>query len=144
SGETEGEPRLRKTSHIVIKFRVVGERQKGSNGSEMKCREVEDVLVTSNTRGTGNLTASVRAHIEGCKSCQEFARIVELPSADAQIDSSQIDRLQKMIVGDLQPVRPLLPSWVFLLAFALIFVGLSYLGVLYLGPYGWFVLMPGQ
>ena len=110
----------------------------------MKCRDVEDVLATSNTRGTGNLMPSVRAHIEECKSCQEFARIVELASADAQIDSSQIDRLQKMIVGDLQPVRPLLPCWVFLLAFALIFVGLSYLGVLYLGPYGWFVLMPGQ
>jgi hypothetical protein len=110
----------------------------------MKCRDVEDLLATSNTRGTGNLMPSVRAHIEECKSCQEFARIVELPSADAQMDSSQIDRLQKMILGDLHPVRPLLPSWVFLLAFALIFVGLSYLGVLYLRPYGWFVLMPGQ
>jgi hypothetical protein len=110
----------------------------------MKCRDVEDVLATSNTTGTGNLAPSVRAHIEECKSCQEFARIVELPSADAQMDSSQIDRLQKMIVGDLRPVRPLLPSWAFLSAFALIFVGLSSLGVLYLGPYGWFVLMPGQ
>jgi hypothetical protein len=110
----------------------------------MKCRDVEDVLAASNARGTGNLMPSVRAHIEECKSCQEFARIVELPSADAHVDSSQIDRLEKMIVSDLRPVRPLLPSWVFLLAFALIFVGLSCLGVLYLGPYGWFVLMPGQ
>jgi hypothetical protein len=110
----------------------------------MKCRDVEDLLAASNTRATGNLVPSVRAHIEQCKSCQEFARIVELPSADAQMDSSQIDRLQKMIVGDLRPVHPLLPSWVFLLAFALIFVGLTYLGVLYLGTYGWFVLMPGQ
>jgi hypothetical protein len=110
----------------------------------MKCREVEEVLTMSNTRETGNLMPSVRAHLEECKSCQEFARIVELPSADAQMDSSQIDRLQKMIVNDLRPVRPLHPSWVFLLAFALIFVGLGSLGVLYLGTYGWFVLMPGQ
>lgn len=110
----------------------------------MKCRDVEDVLATSNTRGAGNLMPSVRAHIEQCKTCQELARIVELPSADAQIDSSEIDRLQKMIVSDLRPVRPLLPSWAFFLAFALIFAGLSYLGVSYLGAYGWFVLMPGQ
>lgn len=110
----------------------------------MKCRDVEDVLATSNTRETGNLMPSVRAHIEQCKRCQELARILELPSADAQMDSSQIDRLQKMIVGDLHPVRALLPSWVFLLAFALIFVGLSYLGVLFLGPYGWFALIPRQ
>ena len=110
----------------------------------MKCRDVEDLLAASNTTGTGNLMPSVRAHIEQCESCQEFARIVELPPADAQMDSRQIDRLQEMIVGDLRPVRPLLPSWVFLLAFALIFVGLSYLGGSYLGPHGWFVLMPGQ
>ena len=80
----------------------------------MKCRDVEDVLAASNTTGTGKLMPSVRAHIEQCKSCQEFARIVELPSGDAQMDSRQINRLQKMIVGDLRPVRPLLPSWVFL------------------------------
>jgi hypothetical protein len=110
----------------------------------MKCRDVADVLAASNTRGTGSLTPSVRAHIEECQSCQEFARIVELPSADARMDPSQIDRLQKMIVGGLHPVRPLRPSWVFLSAFALIFVALSCLGVLYLKPYGWFVLMPGQ
>ena len=110
----------------------------------MKCRKVEEALAISNARGTGNLMPSVRAHIEQCKSCQEFARIVELPSTDTQMDANQIDRLQKVIVADLRPVRPLLPSWIFLSAFALIFVGLSYLGVLYLGSYGWFVLMPGQ
>jgi hypothetical protein len=87
---------------------------------------------------------SVRAHIDECKSCQQFGRIVELPSTDVQMDPSQIDRLQKMIVRDLRPVRPLRPSWIFLSAFALIFLGLSYLAVLYLGSYGWFVLMPTQ
>jgi hypothetical protein len=110
----------------------------------MKCREVEEVLTMRKTREIRDVIPPVRAHIEKCKSCQEFARIVELPSADAQMDASQIDRLQKMIVGDLRPVRLLRPAWVFLSAFALIFVGLSYLGVLYLGPYDWFVLMPGQ
>jgi hypothetical protein len=110
----------------------------------MRCRDVEEALVVSSARGTDILVPSVRAHIEECKSCQEFARIVEFPSGDPQMDSSQIERLQEMIVEDLRPVRPLLPSWVFVAAFALIFVGLSYLGASYLGAYGWFVLMPGQ
>jgi hypothetical protein len=108
----------------------------------MNCREVEEALTICNTSRT--VTQSVRAHIEACKGCQEFARIVDLPVPEAQVDSSQIDRLQKMIVGDLRPVRPLLPPWVFLAAFALVFVALSYLGMWYLGPYGWFMLMPGQ
>lgn len=38
----------------------------------------------------------------------------------------------------------MLPSWAFLLAFTLIFVGLRALGVFYVGAHGWFVLMPGQ
>ncbi len=110
----------------------------------MKCREVEDVLATSSMRGTRNLMPPVRAHLEECKNCREFARLVELPPADVQMNTNQIDRLQKMIVGDLRPVRPLLPSWVFLSAFALFFVALSCAGAVYLGPYGWFMLMPGQ
>jgi hypothetical protein len=110
----------------------------------MNCREVEEALTISNTGGTDKVTQSVRAHIEECKNCREFARIVELPSSDAQIDPGQIDRLQKMIVGDLRPVRPLLPTWVFFLAFVIVFVALSYMGVSYLKPYGWFVLMPAQ
>jgi hypothetical protein len=110
----------------------------------MKCREVEEMLAMSESRGTGNVTQSVRAHIEDCKSCREFAGIVELPLAEVQIASSQIGRLQEMIVDDLRPVRPLLPSWVFLSAFAFTFLALCCLGVLYLKPYGWFVLMPRQ
>ena len=110
----------------------------------MTCRAVEEVLVTSHTRGTGSLLPSVRAHMAECRNCRELARIVDLPSADVPMDTNQIDHLQKIILGDLRPVRPLLPSWVFLSAFALFFVVLSSAGVAYLGPYGWFVLMPWQ
>ncbi len=110
----------------------------------MNCREVEEALAISNAKETGGLMQSVRAHIEECMSCREFARIVALPPADARIDPSQLDHLQKMIIGDLRPIRPLLPSWIFLAAFALIFVALSVLGVWYLRPYGWFMLMPVQ
>ena len=110
----------------------------------MKCREVEEALVVSNTKGADSLMHSVQAHIEECKRCREFARIVEWPAADAHIDSSQIEGLQKTIVAGLRPVRPLPSSWVFLAAFALIFGALTYVGVLHLGAYGWFVLMPVQ
>ncbi len=105
---------------------------------------MEEALAVSSARGTNILTQSVRTHIEECKSCQESSRIVELPSNDPQMDPIQIERLQKIIVDDLRPVRQLLPSWVFALAFALIFVGFSYLGMSYLGASGWLMLMPGQ
>lgn len=110
----------------------------------MKCRELEEVLAVSSARATNILTQPARAHIEECQSCQQVAGVLELLSGDVQMNSVQIERLQKMIVGDLRPVHPLLPSWVFLLAFALVFVGLSALGASYLGAYGWFVLMPVQ
>ena len=110
----------------------------------MKCREVEQLLAISNTSRARLLTPSVRAHIESCSNCQQSARIAELPIREVEMNASQIDRLRKMIIEDLRPVRRLLPSWVFLSAFLLVFAALSYVGVLYLGPYDWFVLMPGQ
>jgi hypothetical protein len=110
----------------------------------MTCREVEQALAMSNAKQTDILMQSVRGHIEDCESCRELVQAVELPFEDAQVSSGQIERLQAMIAGDLHPVRPLLPSWVFLLIFALIFVGLTYLGITYLGTPGWFVLMPVQ
>jgi hypothetical protein len=110
----------------------------------MNCREVEQLLGTSNTRRATLLTPSVRAHIESCSGCQQLARISELPIKEVEMDAGQIDRLQKMIIKELRPVRQLLPSWVFFSAFLLVFAALSYVGVLYLGPIDWFVLMPGQ
>ena len=110
----------------------------------MKCREVEDVLMKSGTRRVGRQTPSVQAHIEECPNCQEFARVVELPSGDIPMNANQIGHLQRMIVSNLRPVRPLPPSWTFLLAFLLFLVAFGCAGVLYLGPGGWFLLMPRQ
>jgi hypothetical protein len=110
----------------------------------MTCRDVENALAISSAGEREKAMSSVRAHLETCESCREFVRIVEFPSIDMPVDSSQLGRLQKMILGDLRPVRPLLPTWVFFSAFVIVFVVLSYVGISYLKPYGWFVLMPAQ
>ena len=110
----------------------------------MKCRELEETLASSSAEAINILMQSARSHLEECPSCQDLARVLELPAGEVKVSPAQIERLQRAIVSDLRPVHPLLPSWVFLLAFALIFVGLSALGVSYLGAHGWFVLMPVQ
>jgi len=110
----------------------------------MNCQQVEQALAMSSTKGTDILTQSVRGHIEDCQSCRELVRAVELPFGGAQVSPMQIERLRDMVVRDLHPVRPLLASWVFLLSFAVIFAGFTYLGISYLGLPGWFVLMPVQ
>ena len=122
----------------------MGNRKKGGAGNEMTCREVEKALAISSARGTDILMQSVREHIEDCASCRDLVRAVELPFGGAQVSSRQVEHLRSMIIGDLHPIRPLFPSWVFLLIFALIFAGLTYLGIFYLGMPGWFVLMPVQ
>jgi hypothetical protein len=127
-----------------VQFGIMGKREKGADWSEMKCQEVEEALTLSTAGGTQILMPSVQAHIEECPACQQLARVLKLRSGEAQVDSDQLERLRKIIVDDLRPVRPLLPSLAFLLAFSLIFVGFSFLGVLYLGAKGWFVLMPAQ
>ena len=122
----------------------MGYREKGDHGSEMTCREVEQALAMSGVKEAEVAMQSVRGHIEGCRSCRELVRVVEIPFHAAQVSSIQIERLRDTIVDDLHPIRPLLPAWVFFLIFALIFAGLSYVGICYLGTIGWSVLMPLQ
>ena len=110
----------------------------------MTCREVEQALAMSGGKEADVLMQSVRGHIEGCRSCRELVRAVEIPFGAPPVNSSQIERLQETIVDDLHPVRPLLPAWLFLLIFAVIFAGLAYLGISYLGTSGWSVLVPVQ
>ena len=59
---------------------------------------MEEALVVSSSRGTDILVPSIRADIEECKSYQEFAPVVQLPSGNPQMDSSQIERLQEMML----------------------------------------------
>jgi hypothetical protein len=110
----------------------------------VRCRDVQELLAISSGTRTHTLTESVQSHIRACKDCHDLARILELPSGDVQMNSLPIDAIRKIVVDELRPVRPLLPSWAFFLAFALIFTGLSVLGGFYLGTHGWFLLMPGQ
>ncbi len=98
----------------------------------------------STAKDTGELRQTVRTHLEECQNCRGLARVMELPSGPVQIASSQVSLVQRMIIGKLQRVRPLLPPWVFLLAFVFTFIALSCLGVMHLGETGWLALMPMQ
>ena len=110
----------------------------------MNCREVEEELTTSHRACADRLTELVRVHLEECERCCQIARIVHLCTAEVQLESAQTERLQRSLLTNLRPARQMLPFWVFLLAFAIAFGGFSYLGVSYLGPSGWFMLMPIQ
>jgi hypothetical protein len=70
--------------------------------------------------------------------------MVQIPANYLQSSSSRIQHIQKVILEDLRPVRPLPPSWALVLAFGLVFAGVSYWGVSLVGAYGWMALNQSQ
>lgn len=109
----------------------------------MTCREVEELLTLSTATDAANMMQRpVREHIEDCADCQQLARVVELPLTATSLDEREIQRLQRMIASDLRPVRQLPPAWIFLLTFAIVFACMTFIGMYYLKPLAWFVLMP--
>ena len=110
----------------------------------MNCDEIENVLMNPGANRPERDMEAVREHIQTCSNCERLSRIVDMPTSNPHLDPAQLERLEKLIVRRLKPVHQLAPSWILILAFFAAFALLSYIGVLYLGPRGWFLLMPVQ
>jgi len=110
----------------------------------MNCRDVEKAL-TSGRSGQERLDTFMRTHIEGCESCGRLLRALQcrLQEKDA-LTSAELEQLQTIATKNLRPIRPLPPSWLFLVAFFLVFIGLSAASLAYLHSSGWHMLMPVQ
>lgn len=89
------------------------------------------------------LSAESQAHVAGCKRCGALLRALEQgpAMADPQLN---LESVQRSLLRDLRPVRPLAPSWVFLLVVAVIFIAFLAIGVYRLGPFGWAALSVPQ
>jgi hypothetical protein len=55
-----------------------------------------------------------------------------------------LNEIQSLLLRNLKPVRPLLPAYLFVLAFGLLFLVVVTIGCLLLGVSGWSALSPGQ
>jgi hypothetical protein len=79
-------------------------------------------------------------HLKTCQRCRGLTRLLEEAGKDPVPSESQLKQIQTGIVENLQKVRPLPPSRVFLAACAFIFLFVAAAGVLRLGTNGWAAL----
>jgi hypothetical protein len=109
----------------------------------MNCSDVDHALIDVGSTAT-HFSHQAREHVMGCKRCQELVHALNIPvTADAP--SSEILRqIERGIVADLHPVRPLATARYLFAIFAGIFVSVVALGAYRMGAFAIAVMSPVQ
>jgi hypothetical protein len=108
----------------------------------MTCRDMDGIM--SSHSGNSLLPPEAAEHIVGCERCRCLVRLLHETSEIPTPSESHLKRIQKGILENLRPVRPLPPSRIFLFSFALIFLSVVAVGAMRLGMNGWSVLSMEQ
>jgi hypothetical protein len=99
------------------------------------CRDLDDFM----SSGSGNWTQpeGYAEHLKACHRCRGLTRLLEEGGKGPVPSESQLRQIKMGMVENLQPVRPLPASRVFLALCAIIFLFVAAAGVLRLGTNGW-------
>ena len=88
----------------------------------MNCRDMDHALVEIEGAVSAQLPPQAEAHLRGCRRCQELVRTLNLSIGPESPSPTALHQIERAIVADLHPVRPLAPSRYFFAAFAAVFV----------------------
>ena len=83
-------------------------------------------------------------HVAGCERCRRPMRLLDQGPDVPAPSEGQLKQIRAAMADNLKPVRPLAPSGVFLLGFAIVFLAVVAAGSVLLGMNGWGVLGIGQ
>jgi hypothetical protein len=108
----------------------------------MTCREIDSVLISCST--TKKLAPEAAEHISYCEKCWRLVRVLNEARTVAPLPADRRKRISSAMLRDLKPVRPLAPSRIFILGFALVFLGAVAVGSFLSGSSGWSVLSTFQ
>lgn len=100
----------------------------------MNCDDVSGALIEKSNGGS--LQAEAREHLNGCQSCQEFARMLDEPVPVDPPSPAILAGIQQRIARDLRPVKPLAPAVYFFAAVVVVFLSVVTLGVFRYGMAG--------
>jgi hypothetical protein len=102
------------------------------------CTDIDELI----TSGPGKLLQAPDAvdHMAMCKGCRSLVNLLNEGGEPPTPPENQVQRIQARIAPNLQPVRPLAPSRLFLFACAVTFLGIVAIGVTPSGMNGWAAL----
>jgi len=106
------------------------------------CHQINE-LISSNIRSS-ELPPEAAEHLARCERCGRLVRALDDNPATPVPSASRLKEIQSVLVRNLKPVRPLLSSYLFVLAFGFFFLAVVTVGCLLLGVSGWSALSTGQ
>jgi hypothetical protein len=102
----------------------------------VNCSEIGKALIE------GAISPGVEEHLRSCARCRELAEALAVPGAEPS--EATLRRIERSIIADLRPVRPIAPKRKILAIFAAIFVSVVAMGVLRIGAFALGVMNPFQ
>src|SRR6266403_2466841 len=100
----------------------------------MNCDDINQAL-TEGSMGSP-LLPEVEEHLRNCARCRELVEALSVAVPEASPSPATLRQIERDIVADLRPVRPIAPKLSIFGAFIAIFVSIATLGVYQLGAPG--------
>ena len=116
----------------------------------MSCDDINLALITGATASplsgsmASPLSPEVEEHLKNCARCRELVGALSAAVPEASPSPATLREIERGIVADLRPVRPIAPKLSIFGAFMAIFVALTALGVYRLGAFALAVMSPLQ
>ncbi len=108
----------------------------------MNCNDINRALIEGSMASP--LLPEVEEHLRNCARCRELVGALSVPVPEASPSVATLRQIERGIVADLRPVRPIAPKVYIFGAFITIFVSIAALGVYRLGAFALAVMSPLQ
>src|SRR5260370_7313297 len=89
----------------------------------MNCKDVDHALIDVESAAT-QFPPQAREHVMGCKRCQELVRALSIPVTADALSPEVLRQIERGIIADLHPVRPLAPAHYLFAVFVGIFLSI--------------------
>src|SRR5258708_7213547 len=109
----------------------------------MNCNDVDYALIDVES-AAAQFPPQAREHVLGCKRCQELVRALNIPVTADALSPVVLRQIERGIIADLHPVRPLTPARYLFAVFVGIFISIVALGAYRMGAFAMAVMSPLQ
>src|SRR5260370_14919348 len=107
----------------------------------MNCKDVDHALIDVESAAT-QFPPQAREHVMGCKRCQELVRALNIPVTADALSQEVLRQIERGVIADLNPVRPLARAHYLFAVFVGIFMSIFALGVYRMGAFAIAVMSP--
>jgi len=108
----------------------------------MNCNDINQALIEGSI--ASRLWPEVEEHLRNCARCRELVGALSAAVPEASPSPATLRQIERGIVADLRPVRPIAPKLSIFGAFIGIFISVAALGVYRLGAFALGVMSPLQ